>query len=563
MPDARFCNQCGHAVLLVPTTQSCLSCGASLSTDTTACPSCGVNHRYCPGCNDLLLSSSRVCRSCACVVGVTPGFEITPAEYQHPSMGRVNQLLRGNGAVNRAAEQISTKVGKPWYESTFSTVRSSEKQYPAVYELGAIAAQRVGLRRMPNLYIEMERGYQSATYGSEKDAFVNVGSFIPRTLNHRELLFVIGHEYGHLLANHALWMTVRTFLVGEKKDTLMSSGIINLLDINRWLESGVDALFTNWLQVADFTADRLGLLVIGDFHLARKALFLLYLKSRREADELDLDTWAEEQEAQASTISKMSQFTSSTPYLGVRLKELREFHDSPQHDLLRAKIESGCGISPEELFDEKGMLRKFAKRPAPAKIAGPQATQTEPGIDEAQIRVPTTKAIKGNCPNCRAPLTIPIAGLPRQEMAQITCTRCRHEFALNLVQILGQEHLGLTTVDTRQSPEPAVSLEASASITDPEPQDQRGKTGVSKREPVPPGTIAPPDESPTNNNPTTVKVVRGVCPGCATAFTIRFDELPAKPYIQVRCKVCEKTFSLVLGKLRLPVGKARSNNKEA
>jgi hypothetical protein len=446
---------------------------------------------------------------------MAPGFAVTAEDYQHPSMSRVNQMLRGNRLINRAAEQISSKVGKPWYESTFTTVRTGERQYPAVFELGAIAAQRVGLRRMPNLYIEMERGYQSATFGSEKDAFINIGSFIPRTLNHRELLFVIGHEYGHLVANHALWTTVRNFLVGEKKDTLMSSGILVHLDINpgKWLESGVDALFTNWLQIADFTADRLGLLVAGDFQLARKALFLLYLKSRREAEEIDLEAWAADQEAQASTISKVSQFTSSTPYLGVRLKELKDFHNSSQYGALRSKVESGCGFTLDDLFDEKGALKKFSKRPTPEKAADRGSSGGAPIGVEAPVRVATRKAIRGKCPQCGADVTLAIDSLPKRELVEVSCGRCKHPFTLNLGKILGPEYL------TTQTTMPVTKAPPAAT--------------------VPAGTA---------------KVIRSKCPSCGSLFTMPLDGLPAKPYLNVRCNECGRQFALLLQKLRSSEG---------
>ncbi len=484
--------------------------------------------------------------------GIPPGFQVAAVEYQHPSMGRVNQLLRGNSIIKKTAEQISTKVGKPWYESTFTTVRTGEKQYPAVYEVGAIAAQRVGIRRMPNLYIEMGRAYQSATFGSEMDAFINVGSFIPRLLNHKELLFVIGHEYGHLLASHALWMTVRTFLVGEKKDSLMSNGIITLLDISKWLESGVEALFTSWLQVADFTADRLGLLVTGDFELARKALFLLYLKSRREADELDIEAWAKEQEAQASTMSKMSQFTSSTPYLSVRLRELREFYNSPQYSALRHKIESRSGISLEGLFDNKGMLQKFSKHPGPVKAASSQSPPATSGGENPQIRVPTRKAIKGNCPHCKAGLALPLNDLPRQETVQITCAACQRQFSLNLARILGPDHLETAPAQEEPGLGRLFPKNTDPCVTGTKPSDQRDETGVSQKRPAAPETLGPPVERPAANNGMTMKVLKGVCPGCAAPFAIPFDKVPARPSVQVRCKACGKVFSLVLGKLGMP-----------
>ncbi len=243
-------------------------------------------------------------------------------------MQKMNQLLRNSVLLRKSAESLSKTVGKPWYESTFNTITATEKQYPRILEAGLLAARRLGAREIPPFNVELDRPYQSATYGSERDAFVNVGSALPRFLNDEELLFVLGHEMGHLVSHHALWTTVSTFLVGQQKQNLMSEGVMGILSNPlKLIEGGVESLITNWMRVADFTADRAALLAVGSFDKAKRAIFLLHLRSRRELDEMDIDAWMRQVETQDQRMSKLSQMmTSSSPYLGSaagRAPELR------------------------------------------------------------------------------------------------------------------------------------------------------------------------------------------------------------------------------------------------
>ncbi len=227
---------------------------------------------------------------------------------------------------------------------------------------------------MPSFYVELDRGYQSATYGSDDDAFVNVGAFLPRFLNDEELLFVLGHEIGHLVSQHALWTTVSMFLVGQQRQNLMAEGVMGILSNPlKLIEGGVESIVTNWMRVADFTADRAALLAVGSFDKAKRAIFLLHLRSRRELDEMDIDDWVRQAEAQDQTMSKLSQMmTSSTPYLGARLVELRNFAASPQYEALRRKVESGSGAALDGLFDDKGYLKKLkAAEESAARAAAP------------------------------------------------------------------------------------------------------------------------------------------------------------------------------------------------
>ena len=433
---------------------------------------------FCTNCGVALPEGARFCNQCGREVQPA-GYQLLAGEFEHPSMQQMNQTLRRSVVLNRLAESLSRKVGKPWYESCFNSVETTERQYARVHELARTAARRIGFTHVPSVYIEADRGYQSNTYGSERDAFVNVGTFLPKLLNDRELLFILGHEFGHLKSHHALWMTVSLFLVGQARSNLMSEGLMGLVSNPlKIIESGVESVIMNWMRAADLTADRAALLVAGDIAVARRALFLLYFKSRKELEEVDVEEWSKEQEAQAASMVRFSQaMTSATPYLGLRLRALAEFYRSDRYSALRAKVESGSGLDLDSVFDAEGRLKGFAGPPArPGRKAGDGAPSgRNPAASPAGARV-----IAGRCPSCRARVRVPLGPLAGKAAADVTCAACGKVLRLDLARILGG------------------------------------------RRPGP----RPPEMKPAARK---VRVARGECPKCGAAFALRLDALPSKP----------------------------------
>jgi Zn-dependent protease with chaperone function len=408
----------------------CTNCGSPLGDRSRFCGQCGARIQAKAG----ALSPA----GAKADAGLTSVYVLPTKDYEHPSMQKMNQLLRGSIMLRKTAESISKKIGKPWYESTFNSILATEKRYTRVYRLGCVAAQRLGVMQIPSVYVELDRGYQSSTFGSEQDSFVNIGSYLPRFLNDRELLFVLGHEIGHLACHHALWTTVSMFLVGQQRSNLMAEGIMGYLSNPlKLIEGGVESIITNWMRVADFTADRAALLAVGGFETAKRAIFLLHLKSRKELDEMDIDEWMSQAESQDQTMSKLSQMmTSATPYLGLRLIELRKFARSPEYESLRSRVETGCGLPLDGLFDENGYLktpRQSAEAKTSTASSKPSDIAKTSGI--SVVSPPPAQKIRmlnGSCPRCRSPFSFRLIAMPDKPWLDIRCKTCGRVFRLNL-----------------------------------------------------------------------------------------------------------------------------------
>jgi hypothetical protein len=143
-------------------------------------------------------------------------------------------------------------------------------------------------------------------------------------------------------------------------------------------------------------------------------LFLLYFKSRRELQDINLNEWVAQQMSREAGAQKISEFGSPTPYLGSRLKELQSFYQSPQYEVLRKKVESGCGIVMSDLFDDKGVLKK--------KDDGGDAGKKS---EDASFKIPTAKGITCKCPKCKTKLTVQVKKIPENRMVKISCPSCK------------------------------------------------------------------------------------------------------------------------------------------
>jgi Zn-dependent protease with chaperone function/DNA-directed RNA polymerase subunit M/transcription elongation factor TFIIS len=516
---ARFCNRCGKPVSTDPAGRKCLGCGELIPHGQSACPQCGAGFIHCHQCGRLIMDKNYFCPDCKTLRGISLTYQIPSQEFEHPSMQQMNNVLRQSTSLTSTAQMISKKVGKPWYESLFNSILTSEKQYARVYELAYIAARRIGMKTMPSVYIEADRGYQTATYGSDQDSFVNIGTFLPRLLNDRELLFVLGHELGHLISNHALWTTVSMFLVGQHRSTVMSDGLISYFSNPlKIVEQGMESVISSWMRVADLTADRAALLVVGDFDIAKRVLFLLYFKSRRELQDINLDEWVRQQMTQDSGAQKLSEFGSPTPYLGSRLKELQSFYHSPQYEILRRKVESGSGIAMGDLFDEKGSFKKKDDGGKTAKNA-----------ESAAVKIPAAKGIPCKCPKCGTKLTVQVKKIPDSKIVKVTCPSCKNPFQLDL-----SRNAGTTPDSGAGKPDEALAGK----------KDRKPAAGH-------PGRTDPhPGPETREGEPKKVKTINGKCPKCGAAFSMPLDRLAAKSAVELQCNRCKNKFRLILPQAR-------------
>jgi len=380
------------------------------------CQQCGDNGK-------LLDEKTIICPECRWLRPLTEGYDVDCSAFQWSEDGKAMSALRKIKPLNLLAESISEKVGRRWIESTFNGVLLSEKQLPQIYSQAVRAARVLAMTNMPDIYVSGELAWDCRTYGTNKDSFVVMGSALATNFRGPEILFLFAREMGHCRTGHAVWKTVIRFLLGEQgpRKGIMAGGLFAALSPSALLEGAMEMPLLAWARQAEITADRAGLLAIGDEETARRVLLSWSLKSPFLYRQINVAAWLEQQDATDDEMSKLSEVTTtSTPYIARRLRLMTEFARSPELDRWRNRI-----------IKIAGPLIPTPQPPAPSggqkKPSSPTAKQStkQPANVPPKSATTADAVVRLKCTFCKTSMRVPSKALQGKEQINVRCPNAK------------------------------------------------------------------------------------------------------------------------------------------
>lgn len=340
-----------------------------------------------------------ICKGCQWLRPLAPGYGLVPEAFQWAEDGKAMATLRSITPLTMAAQMVSDKVGRRWIETMFNGVLLSEKQLPQVYFQAVHAARILGMSYMPAVYVSGELMWDCRTYGSDKDSFIIMGSALATNFRGPELLFLFAREMGHCRTGHALWKTVIRFLIGEQrsKSGLMGGGLFGalgkVLSPSALLSETIEVPLMAWARQAEITADRAGMLALGNEEIVRRVLLSWSLKSPILQRQINVQEWLKQQAENDDDMTKLSELiNSTTPYITRRLKLLSQFAASPELARWQNVIKSYTAkIKPQEPSKKVEDIRlKCASCKTPMRVPG----SIFEGKTQLSIRCPNAKCGK-------------------------------------------------------------------------------------------------------------------------------------------------------------------------
>lgn len=190
---------------------------------------------------------------------------VTPHRIQHPEDREATQSMQDAAGLGdlvafvmkhglEKMERVSNLGGR---------VQVGPDQFPDLYGIFQGCVARSGVRPEPDLYVE--NGMLNAyTYGSAKP-YIVLQTATVAWLDATELEFVIGHELGHIRFGH-----VQNLTLGRMLPRFASH-----LPFGTTVSAGLDLALFNWERKAEFSADRMGLLVCQDVGAALSVMMKL------------------------------------------------------------------------------------------------------------------------------------------------------------------------------------------------------------------------------------------------------------------------------------------------
>lgn len=242
---------------------------------------------------------------------------LRPVEYAATALVRTNrELLRGD------------LLGKG--------VRVGPKQFPSVHKLVTHCANALSVG-VPHVYVVNSPVVNAYTFGTDDESFIVLHSSLVDTMTEAELLFVIGHETGHIQNKHVVYNTALILLQRMAE-----------LFIGPLILPAVVAL-NAWYRRAEITCDRAGLLCSQDLDSASRSFIKLAVGSKRLSDEVDMSEFLAQHDEAQSSVGRYMEAFQSHPYLPKRIKALQVFAES---EIYRGALGHVGGLGIDEV-DQK------------------------------------------------------------------------------------------------------------------------------------------------------------------------------------------------------------------
>ncbi len=230
-----------------------------------------------------------------------------------------------------------------------STIKVGPKQFPDLNKLRMKAAELLSMKAPP-LFVVEQPVMNAFTMGTdEKTSFVAITRPLLECATEKEILFILGHEFGHIKSQHALYATIAIYLANIG----LFSGRLPFVHL---LAFPLEIALKAWFRRSEITCDRAGLICVQDLDAARRALLLLGCGSRELADRINLDEFRKQSEEVASSYGKWSELFVTHPYLPKRLRCIETFADSHLYVRKIKKDKKSAFLDPEDLDNAVGSI---------------------------------------------------------------------------------------------------------------------------------------------------------------------------------------------------------------
>ncbi len=171
--------------------------------------------------------------------------------YEHPFDRKALAALEKTPGVGLAGKFITKHTLERIYnvQYTGSHLKVTRNNYPEIYNYLEYAAQILDVQKVPELYVEWSYDINATTVGADNPIIV-LNSGLIDLCDDDEIMFIIGHELGHVKSNHMLYHMMAQVI----------NFIIDAIPFGSIAASPLQFALYYWHRMSEFTADRAGML---------------------------------------------------------------------------------------------------------------------------------------------------------------------------------------------------------------------------------------------------------------------------------------------------------------
>ncbi|SES85377.1 Zn-dependent protease with chaperone function [Natronincola peptidivorans] len=229
---------------------------------------------------------------------------------------------------------------KYWMEKVYkmqftgSNIRVTEESFPEVNKALHNACEILEMNYIPKLYIQYDYSVNAFVAGIE-DPIIVLNTGCLDLLTEEELMFLIGHELGHIKSNHVLYHQMGYFI-----PYLGSMVGYATLGIGKLIITGIELALLNWQRMSEFTADRAGLLTCQNIDAATTASMKIAGLPLKYYNQINIEAFKRQaKEFEAYDYDKLdklvkliSTLNRTHPWTIMRAAEFYQWQDNGSYD---------------------------------------------------------------------------------------------------------------------------------------------------------------------------------------------------------------------------------------
>ena len=257
--------------------------------------------------------------------------QIDPRTWEHPADRAALNALRKIPVFDQVLRAVFGFFGEKPLRLAFlsSSVRVTATQYPRVHRLYLEAARTLDVQPHP-LYVQQGYTLNAFAFGMQKP-FIVVNSLTVEELDDNELRFVLGHELGHVLSGHTLYLTMMVVLY---QLSLVGFPIVGIA------ARAVLMALMEWHRKAELSCDRAGILAVQDPEAAMRTMLKFAGGKADQTNLADFISQAEEYREPgdlADQVFKVLNVLALThPAPVIRVAEMRNWFESGAYERILA-----------------------------------------------------------------------------------------------------------------------------------------------------------------------------------------------------------------------------------
>lgn len=212
-------------------------------------------------------------------------------EYEHPFDSQALEALEATPGMDTIVQKMFEHIGDDYHRIilTGSAVKVTKNVYPDLYASFHEAREILNIDQDVDLFVK-KGDINASTIGVEYPVVI-LNTKLIDAMTDEELLYVIGHELGHIKSKHCLYHTTASLL------SLFGSQIGDIFfGFGDILSTAIQYPIQHWSRMSEFTADRAGLLACQDIDAAIGASMTFAGVPARFKDQIDPDEFLQQAE---------------------------------------------------------------------------------------------------------------------------------------------------------------------------------------------------------------------------------------------------------------------------